>query len=117
MREDPDAHHRLAGERYLIAYYGSATGGRSVDVPCGTLTTHDRYAIIDGQRMRWLSVEEQLEIMSFPADYRMPGDRRLATHLLGNAVCPKVMTKLVRDSSGLTPAPTAPPSSATPAAR
>lgn len=84
------------GERYLIAYYGSATGGRSVDVPCGTLTTHDRYAIIDGQRMRWLSVEEQLEIMSFPADYRMPGDRRLATHLLGNAVCPKVMTKLVR---------------------
>lgn len=84
------------GERYLIAYYGSAEGGRSVDRPCGTLTTHDRYAIIDGDRLRWLSIVEQLAIMSFPDNYTMPKDRRLATHLLGNAVCPRVMTTIVQ---------------------
>lgn len=37
----------------------------------------------------------QLVFMSFPASYHMPRDRRLATHLLGNAVCSKVMTTLV----------------------
>ena len=89
------AGRRQHGERFLLPYYGAETGGRSVDRPCGTLTTRDRYAVIDGERMRWLSIAEQLVFMSFPASYHMPRDRRLATHLLGNAVCSKVMTTLV----------------------
>lgn len=84
------------GDRFLVAYYGSETGGRSIDRPCGTLTTRDRYVIIFGDQMRWLSVAEQLILMGFPASYKMPKDRRLATHLLGNAVCPPVMTAIIR---------------------
>ena len=55
----------------------------------------DLQQVIDGERMRWLSVPEQLDIMSFPTSYQMPADRRLATHLLGNAVCPRVMGAIV----------------------
>jgi len=85
------------GDRYLVAYYGSAEGGRSVDRPCGTLTTRDRYAVIDGDHIRWLSVAEQLTLMSFPAGYQMPRDRKLSTHLLGNALCPWVMRAIVAE--------------------
>lgn len=84
------------GERFLVAYYGSENGGRSIERPIGTLTTRDRYAVISGDRMRWLSVAEMLALMGFPAGYQMPSDRRLATHLLGNAVCPPVMTSIIQ---------------------
>lgn len=87
---------REHGERFLLPYYGSERGGRSVGRPCGTLTTRDRYAVVDGPRMRWLSVAEQLAISGFPSTYRMPADRRLSTHLIGNAVCPPVMEAIVR---------------------
>ena len=84
------------GDRHLIAYYGSTRGGRSLDRPLGTLTTRDRYAVVDGGRMRMLSVDEVRAGMGFPAGYRLPSDRKLAVHMLGNAVCPPVATALVR---------------------
>lgn len=84
------------GRRFLVAYYGNERGGRSLDHPLGTVTTRDRYAVVDGPRMRMLSVSEYRAAMGFPEGYSLPSNRRLAIHLLGNAVCPPVASAVLR---------------------
>jgi DNA (cytosine-5)-methyltransferase 1 len=73
-----------------MPYYGKGSGltGRSIDRPIGTVTTRDRWAIVDGDRMRMLSVDEYRQAMAFPAGYRLPKTRHEAIHMLGNAVAP-----------------------------
>ncbi len=86
------------GERFLAPYYGSGSGltGRSLARPCGTITTRDRWALVDGDRMRMLSVPEYARIMGFPAGYHVPTKpKALGVHLLGNAVCPPVVVDLL----------------------
>lgn len=78
------------GDRFVTAYYGNERGGRSLNRPLGTITTRDRWAVIDGDRMRMLDVSEARAAMGFPASYRLPENKRLAMHLLGNAVVPRV---------------------------
>jgi DNA (cytosine-5)-methyltransferase 1 len=87
---------RAHGDRFLIAYYGNERGGRSLNRPLGTVTTRDRYAVVDCDAMRMLSVEEYRAAMGFPENYQLPANRRLATHLLGNAVCPPVAEQVIR---------------------
>lgn len=91
-----DAGRRRHGSRFLVAYYGSERGGRSLDQPVGTVTTRDRHAVVDGDRMRMLTVDECRAAMGFPAGYALPPDRKLAVHLLGNAVCPPAAAWVVR---------------------
>lgn len=81
---------RQHGDRFLTAYYGNEKGGRSLQRPIGTITTRDRWAVIDGDRMRMLSVDEARRAMGFRASYRLPERARDAMHMLGNAVCPPV---------------------------
>lgn len=81
---------REHGRRFLVAYYGSTRGGRSLARPLGTLTTRDRFALVDGDRLRMLNVNECREGMGFPETYRLPENHTLAKHLLGNAICPTV---------------------------
>lgn len=78
------------GERFVMPYYGSGSGltGRSLARPLGTVTTRDRWALVDGDRMRMLTVGEYRAAMGFPADYRLPVRRHDAIHMLGNAVAP-----------------------------
>lgn len=76
------------GDRFLTAYYGNERGGRSLSRPVGTITTRDRWAVVDGDRMRMLSVPEARAAMGFRADYRLPARAKDAMHMLGNAVCP-----------------------------
>jgi DNA (cytosine-5)-methyltransferase 1 len=78
------------GDRFVIPYYGSGSGltGRSLHRPIGTITTLARWAVVDGDRMRMLTVEETRAAMSFPAGYRLPAQQRQATMMLGNAVPP-----------------------------
>lgn len=83
------------GQRFLIAYYGNEKGGRSIDRPIGTITTRDRWAIIDGDRMRMISVPEARAAMGFPSDYVLPPNSREAMHMLGNAVCPPVARDII----------------------
>lgn len=80
------------GSRFLIPYYGSGSGltGRSLGRPIGTVTTRDRWGLVDGDRMRMLTAAEYRAAMGFPDDYQLPDSHRLATHMLGNAVCPPV---------------------------
>lgn len=83
------------GARFVTAYYGHETGGRSLTRPLGTITTRDRWAAIDGDRMRMLSVDECRKAMGFPAGYRLPARNRDAMHMLGNAVCPPVARDII----------------------
>lgn len=90
-----EAGRQAHGERFLVAYYGSERGGRSLSRPLGTVTTRDRYAAIDGDRMRMLTAEEYRVAMGFPDDYRLPEAHKEAVHLLGNAVCPPVAADII----------------------
>ena len=87
---------RAHGERFLLAYYGSARGGRSLERPLGTVTTVDRYALVCGDRLRMLSVGEYRQAMGFPAGYVLPDNRKDATKLLGNAVPPPLAADVIR---------------------
>lgn len=85
------------GHRFIAPYYGSGSGttGRSLHRPIGTITTKDRWSVIDGERMRMLTAQECRAAMGFPADYRLPKQHRSAVHLLGNAVCPPVARDVI----------------------
>ncbi len=84
------------GDRFLISYYGNTKTGRSLERPIGTITTRDRWAIVDGDRMRMLSRWECRSAMSFPDTYQLPDNHRLAVHLLGNAVCPTPVSHIIK---------------------
>lgn len=84
------------GQRFLTAYYGSERGGRCLSRPLGTLTTRDRYAVIDGDRMRMLTVDENRRAMGFPDCYQLPDTHKDAVHMLGNAVVPVVARDVIQ---------------------
>lgn len=86
---------REHGERFLTAYYGATRGGRSLDRPIGTITTRDRWAVIDGGRMRMVMVDEARRAMTFPDDYALPANSRDAMMMLGNAVPPVAACKII----------------------
>lgn len=88
---------------FLIVYYGSdgSKGWQSLDAPLRTVTTVDRFALVqpgpDGHRMRMLQPSEIRKAMGFPDDYVFPAvTRRERVKLLGNAVCSPVMEAIVR---------------------
>lgn len=85
------------GVRFLAPYYGSGSGetGRSLSRPIGTITTRDRWAVIDGDRMRMVTADESRAFMGFPSTYSLPPAHREAMHMLGNAVCPPVARDLI----------------------
>jgi len=76
------------GDRFLFSYYGNTKTGRSIHRPIGTITTRDRWALVDGDKMRMLTADENLLAMSFPADTKRPDNHRLTVHMAGNAVPP-----------------------------
>lgn len=87
---------------FLLVYYSTdgCGGWQKLDCPLRTVTTVDRFALVahDGQepRMRMLQVPELARAMGMPADFVLPtGTRRDQIRLLGNGVCPPVMTAVV----------------------
>lgn len=78
------------GDVFLMPYYSSGSGltGRSIDRPLGTVTTKDRWAVVRGDEMRMLSVNEYRAAMSFDEDTKLPPRKDLAIQMLGNATCP-----------------------------
>lgn len=91
------AGRRALGDRFVAPYYGSGSGetGRSLARPLGTITTRDRWSVINGDHMRMLTADECRAAMGFPAGYRLPAQHHKAVHLLGNAVCPPVATDII----------------------
>lgn len=90
---------REFGETFLTPYYGSGSGlsGRSINRPIGTITTRDRWRIVDGNRSRMLSAEECRRAMGFPKSYLLPKQQHQAKFMLGQAVCPPVITDLLNE--------------------
>lgn len=90
---------REFGRQFVMPYYSKGSGltGRSLDRPLGTVTTRDRWAVVNGDFMRMLTVDEYRQAMGFPEGYRLPSDRKTAIHLLGNAVCPPVVRHVVQN--------------------
>lgn len=86
------------GQRFVMPYNTSGSGltGRSLARPIGTITAADRWALVDGDRMRMLLVSELRACMGFPARYQLPAARAHATAMLGNAVVPAVAEAVVR---------------------
>ncbi len=87
---------------FLLVYYGSdgAGGWQPLDHPLRTITTLDRFALVqhDGSepRLRMLQVPELKRAMGFDEDFRLPvGTRRDRIRLLGNGVCPPAMKAVV----------------------
>lgn len=88
------------GERFVMPYYGRGSGatGRALDRPIGTLTTKARWAVVDGDMMRMVSVDECRAFMGFPPGYVLTGDQREQHHQLGNAVCPPFAEGVLRQA-------------------
>jgi DNA (cytosine-5)-methyltransferase 1 len=92
-----EAGRQAYGDQFVMPYYGGGSGltGRSLHRPLGTVTTRDRWGLVDGDRMRMLTAEESRAFMGFPDTYKIPANHRLATFMLGNAVCPPVASNLI----------------------
>lgn len=87
---------------FLIVYYGSdgSGGWQPLDRPLRTITTVDRFALIEpaasGPQMRMLQVSELGRAMGLPSRFKLSdGTRRDKVQLLGNGVCPPVMREVV----------------------
>lgn len=83
------------GDRFVMSYYGNSKTGRSIHRPIGTITTRDRWAIVDGNRMRMLTAEENLLAMSFQSDIKRPESHKLTVHMAGNAVPPLAGKRII----------------------
>lgn len=86
------------GPRFILPFYGNTKIGRSLDRPLATVTTHDRFALVDGDRMRILTIPESRRAMGFPDDYVLTGTRAEQMMQLGNAVHVDVSREVVRQA-------------------
>ena len=91
------------GKDFLVVYYGTdrAGGWQSLDRPLRTLTTLDRFGLVQWERntptLRMLQVPEIKRAMGLPPSFRLErGTRRDKVKLLGNGVCAPVMEMVVR---------------------
>lgn len=87
---------------FLIVYYGSdgSGGWQRIDRPLRTITTVDRFALVEpsdaGPQMRMLQVPELSRAMGLLKCHKLPfGTRREKIQLLGNGICPPVMREIV----------------------
>lgn len=92
-----------ARKPFLIVYYGSdgAGGWQRLEHPLRTVTTLDRFGLVlpseKGVMFRMLQVPELRRAMGFPDDFQLiRGSRRDQIKVLGNAVCPPVMSGVLR---------------------
>lgn len=85
------------GDRFLMPYYGNGSGltGRCLSRPIGTITTRDRWAVVDGDRMRMIIGDEVMAGMSFPEHYQRPNSHQLVVNMAGNAVPPLAMCEIL----------------------
>lgn len=88
---------------FLLVYYGSDGGGgwQRLNRPLRTITTVDRFALVKpdavhGHVMRMLQVPELQAAMGIPVKMKLEaGTRRDRIKMIGNAVCPPVMKRVI----------------------
>lgn len=92
----------VGNKPFLLVYYGSdgAGGWQKLNRPLRTVTTVDRFAIVrpspDGEWMRMLQVPELQSAMGMTGMRMDSGSRRERIKMLGNAVCPPVMKRVLQ---------------------
>lgn len=76
-------------EPFIVQYYGNGSA-RSVQSPLDTVTTKDRFALVEAGALdigfRMLQPHELAAAMSFPDGYRFAGTKTDAVRQIGNAV-------------------------------
>lgn len=88
---------------FIMVYYGTGDGWQSIEDPLRTITTLDRFALVrptsNGHKMRMLQPEELKLAMGFSKDYNLNLEisRREKIKLMGNGVCPPVMTAIINN--------------------
>lgn len=88
-------------EPFIMVYYGSGEGWQSIHKPLRTITTLDRFSLVvptnKGHMMRMLQPEELKLAMGFSDDYTLDLNltRREKIKLMGNGVCPPVMSEII----------------------
>jgi DNA (cytosine-5)-methyltransferase 1 len=93
---------------FLLVYYSSdkAGGWQSLNRPLRTITTVDRFAVVKpdsehGHVMRMLQVPELQAAMGMPLKMKFEaGTRRDRIKMIGNAVCPPVITSVLASLVG-----------------
>ncbi len=91
---------RLPGQQFLYGYYNNPVY-RRLDEPIGTITTVDRWALItpavsiEDTLHRMLNIQEVKRAMGFPESYIFKGTAKEQVWMLGNAVCPPIMTDIL----------------------
>lgn len=98
-----NGNHLGVVEAYLVKYNGTG-GAQSVDEPLDTVTTRDRFALveIEGEhylldiRFRMLQPHELAAAMGFPAGYKFSGTRAEQVRQIGNAVAVRTAKALCR---------------------
>ncbi|MDB5279055.1 MAG: (Cytosine-5)-methyltransferase 1 [Ferruginibacter sp.] len=92
-----------AKEPFIMVYYGTGSGWQSIEDPLRTITTLDRFALVKpskkGHIMRMLQPEELKLAMGFGNNYSLDigVTRREKIKLMGNGVCPPVMTSIIKN--------------------
>ncbi len=111
VREEAIGKHDREIYAFLMKYYGTGTG-QSLELPIDTITSHDRFAVVQVEGvnyrivdigLRMLEPQELYGCQGFPADYIIDRDyhgksysRAEQVQRCGNAVCPPVAEALVR---------------------
>lgn len=88
---------------FLTKYYATAKTAQSVEEPLDTVTTKERFAlvqpIVNGMkleiRFRMLQPHELAAAQSFPKDYKFAGNKSEVTKQIGNAVCVNLAKALI----------------------
>jgi DNA (cytosine-5)-methyltransferase 1 len=80
-------------EPFIVKYYGTGEGAESIGVPLSTITTKDRFALVEAGgkvaldiRFRMLQPHELAAAQGFPQDYKFCGNKKEITKQIGNAV-------------------------------
>ena len=95
---------------FLVEYYGNGETRNPLSEPLATITTHDRFGLIEGRILtlpdgqkykldithRMLTAKELAAATGFPAGYRFFGGDTAAKKQIGNAVCPDLAAALYR---------------------
>lgn len=96
------------GNPFLVVYYGTdgAGGWQRLDRPLRTVTTLDRFGLVTWEgsepMLRMLQVDELRKAMGMSTDFILArGTRRDQIKLLGNGVCPPVMSAIVESLSNI----------------
>lgn len=101
LRAENAIHELGKKEPFIMVYYGTGQGWQSIEDPLRTITTLDRFALVmpsnKEHKMRMLQPEELKLAMGFSNDYNLDigVTRREKIKLMGNGVCPPVMTTIV----------------------